>query len=92
MTRLTSLLPYAKPEDEPGSFSFSRTKTTLDKTTETFNKKLRLISPIESKKMAKQIAANIAKEHNLEKTNTYIGLQELSYDSHIVFIKEKSKK
>jgi len=88
MTRLTSLLPYAKPEGEPGSFSFSRTRTTLDKTTETFNKKLRLISPIESKKMAKQIAANIAKEHNLEKTNTYTGLQELSYDSHIVFIKE----
>lgn len=50
MTRLTSLLPYAKPGDEPGSFSFSRTKTTFDKTTETFNKKLRLISPIESKK------------------------------------------
>ena len=43
--------------------------------------------------MVKQIAANIAKEHNFEKTNTYTGLQELSYESHnIVFIKEKSKR
>jgi nucleoside 2-deoxyribosyltransferase len=94
ITRLTSVFPYAKPEDESGSFSFSKTKETFNKRTKTVSKKIRLISPIESKKIAKQIAANIAKEHNLAKTNTYAGLLDVGhgYGLQIVFKKEKSKR
>jgi hypothetical protein len=94
ITRFTSVFPYAKPEDESGSFSFSKTKETFNKRTKTVNKKIRLISPIESEKIAKQIAANIAKEHTLAKTNTYTGLQDVGrgYGLQIVFKREKSKR
>lgn len=93
ITRLTSLFPYAIPEDESGSFSFSRTKTYFDKNTETINKKIRLISPIESEKMTKQIAAKIAKEHTSEKTNTYTVLEgKDSSIKHIYFSKKYIEK
>jgi nucleoside 2-deoxyribosyltransferase len=94
ITRFTSVFPYAKPEDESGSFSFSKTKETFNKRTEKSNKKIRLISPIESEKIAKQIAANIAKEHNSEKTNTYTGIVDVGhgYGEHIVFRKEKFRR
>jgi nucleoside 2-deoxyribosyltransferase len=93
ITRLTSLLPYAKPEDEFGSFSYSRTKANFDKNTETINKKIRLISPIESEKMTKQIATKIAKEHISEKTNTYTVLEGKNYSiKHIYFSKKYIEK
>lgn len=89
LTRLTSVFPYAKPEGKLGLYSFSHAKSHGDK--ETINTKLWLISPIESEKMAKQIAADIAKEHSTEKTNVYAGLRGDDYNGkHIVFNKDKS--
>ena len=90
ITRLTSVFPYAEPEGKPGSYSFSDDKTYGDK--ETINTKIRLISPIESKKMAKQIAEDIAKEHSKEKTNAYAGLRDDGYGLKIVFNKGKLKR
>lgn len=91
LTRLTSVFPYAKPGDKFGSYSFPRTEK-FKKTKTVYNTNIWLISPIESEKMAKQIAADIANEHGAEKTNTYTGLLE-SYDSgYIVFSKDKSKR
>jgi nucleoside 2-deoxyribosyltransferase len=88
LTRLTSVFPYAEPESKPGLYSFSHTKSHGDE--ETINTKLWLISPIESEKMAKQIAEDIAKEHSTEKTNVYAGLRGNDYNGgRIVFNKDK---
>ena len=91
LTRLTSVYPYAKPEGKFGLYSFSRAKAHGEK--ETINTKLWLISPIESEKIAKQIAADIAKEHSTEKTNVYTGLIGDDYNGkHIIFNKGESKR
>ena len=89
ITRLTSVFPHAKPEDKLGLYSFLNDNTYGDK--ETINTKIWLISPIESEKMAKQIAEDIAKEHTTKKTNAYAGLRDDGYGLEIVFNKDKSK-
>lgn len=89
-TRLTSVFPYAKPDNKIGSYNFPQTKTSIGEK-ETVNRKMWLISPIESQKMAKQIATDIANEHRTEKTNIYTGLLE-SYrygPNYIVFKRPK---
>jgi nucleoside 2-deoxyribosyltransferase len=90
LTRLTSVFPYAKPEGKLGLYSFSHTKSYGDK--ETVNTKIWLISPIESEKIAKQIAEDIAAGHRKEKTNAYAGLSNTSYGKRIVFTDDESKR
>lgn len=88
LTRLTSVFPYAKPEGKNGSYSFSYINSHGGN--EKINTKIWLISPIESEKMAKQIAKDITEEHSPEKTNVYAGLLDDTYGRHIVFNKNKS--
>lgn len=91
LTRLTSVFPYAKPEDKLGSYYFSKTNASFGEEG-IVNTRMWLISPIESEKKAKQIAADIASEHSTKKTNTYTGLLESgSYDNHYIVFKRRKK-
>lgn len=88
LTRLSSVFPYAKPEDQLGLYSFSYKSSYGNK--ETINTKIRIISPIESENVAKQIAGDIAKDHSTKKTNKYAGLTGDNYGRFITFNKHKS--
>jgi hypothetical protein len=90
LTRLTSVFPYAKPDNKIGSYNFTQKKTSIGKA-KIVNTKMWLISPIQSQKMAKQIAADIANEHTAKKTNTYTGLLE-SYRYGPIYIVFKRQK